>query len=131
MRTLIDSGTATEKMAGYSRAVLESGWLFVSGTMGIDPATGVMPADVTDQMNVAFTTIEAALRQAGAELADVVRCRVFLKSRDELPAVAAVLKRKFETIRPANTTVICELPIPAARVEIEVTACLRVPHSRD
>jgi enamine deaminase RidA (YjgF/YER057c/UK114 family) len=122
MRRLIDSGTATERLAAYSRAVVEGDWVFVSGTMGNDPATGQLSSDVTVQAETAFASIESALAQAGARLADVVRCRVFLTKREDLGAVVQVLRRKFENIRPANTTVICQLPVPEALVEIEVTA---------
>jgi enamine deaminase RidA (YjgF/YER057c/UK114 family) len=122
MRRLIDSGTATERLAAYSRAVVEDEWIFVSGTMGADPATGQLATDVTTQALTAFATIEAALEQAGASLADVVRCRVFITNREDLPAVAQILRQKFERIRPANTTVVCQLPVPEARIEVEVTA---------
>jgi enamine deaminase RidA (YjgF/YER057c/UK114 family) len=125
MRQLIDSGTATERLAAYSRAVVDGEWVFVSGTIGVDPVTGELPTGAGPQAEAAFLTVEAALAAGGAALTDVVRCRVFLTSREDLPEVAAILKRKFADIRPANTTVICQLPVPAARVEIEITARLR------
>jgi enamine deaminase RidA (YjgF/YER057c/UK114 family) len=124
MRRLIDSGTATERLAAYSRAVVEDDWILVSGTMGADPATGQLATDVTMQALTAFATIESALKQVGASLTDVVRCRVFITNREDLAAVAQILRQKFEHIRPANTTVVCQLPVPEARIEIEVTAKL-------
>jgi enamine deaminase RidA (YjgF/YER057c/UK114 family) len=125
MRKLISSGTETERLAAYSRAVVEAGWIFVSGTVGLDPESGTYPDGPGAQAALAFSSIERALSEAGAGLADVVRCRVYVVSREHVPAVAAVLRQKFSSIRPANTTVICQLPHPQALVEIEVTA--RVP----
>ncbi len=125
MSKRISSGSETERLAAYSRAVEENGWIFVSGTIGIDPTTGQLPSGAEAQAEAAFRIIEAALSEAGAGLKDVVRCGVFVVRREDVPAVASVLRLKFGDIRPANTTVICELPNPQALVEIEVTA--RVP----
>jgi enamine deaminase RidA (YjgF/YER057c/UK114 family) len=122
MSKRISSGSETERLAAYSRAVEHDGWIFVSGTIGIDSTTGQLPSGAEAQAEAAFRTIEAALSEAGAGLKDVVRCGVFVVRRDDIPAVASVLRRKFGDIRPANTTVICELPNPQALVEIEVTA---------
>jgi enamine deaminase RidA (YjgF/YER057c/UK114 family) len=125
MRLRIESGTDTERLAAYSRAVVDSDWIFVSGTVGADPVSGEFPAGARGQAQLALGIIETALASAHATLADVVRCRVFIVAREDLPEVAEVLRQKFAAILPANTTVICQLPHPAARVEIEVTA--RVP----
>lgn len=121
-RRLISSGTPIESLAKYSRAVVDGEWIFVSGTVGSDPASGQMPVEVSQQARNCFLAIETALRQAGASLSDVVRCRVFVTRREYVGEVVAILAEKFAEIRPANTTVICELPPPEAKVEIEVTA---------
>lgn len=121
-RRLISSGTPIESLAKYSRAVVEGEWIFVSGTVGSDPATGQMPPEVGQQARNCFLVIENALREAGASLSDVVRCRVFVTRREYVGEIVAILAEKFAEIRPANTTVICELPPPEAKVEIEVTA---------
>lgn len=122
MSKRISSGSETERLAAYSRAVEDNGWIFVSGTIGIDSSTGQLQRGAEAQAEAAFEIIEAALSEAGAGLKDVVRCGVFVVKRQDVPAVASVLRRKFADIRPANTTVICELPNPEALVEIEVTA---------
>jgi reactive intermediate/imine deaminase len=121
-RTLIGFGTRTEELAAYSRAVVDGDWLFVSGTIGLDPDTGALPETAQAQAQNAFATIEAALAHAGATLEDVVRTRVYLTRKEDLADVAAVLKQHFDAIRPANTTIICQLPVDGAKVEIEVTA---------
>lgn len=121
-RRLISSGSKFEELARYSRAVVDGDWIFVSGTIGPDPATGVLPPEVAIQARNCFATIERALADAGSSLADVVRCRVYVTRREFVADVSAVLAEKFDRIRPANTTVVCELPPPDAKVEIEVTA---------
>jgi enamine deaminase RidA (YjgF/YER057c/UK114 family) len=122
MSKRISAGSETERLAAYSRAVEERGWIFVSGTIGIDSTTGQLPPGAEAQAEGAFGIIDAALSEAGAGLKDVVRCSVFVVRREDIPAVASVLRVKFRDIRPANTTVICELPNPQALVEIEVMA---------
>lgn len=121
MRQLIDTGTETEQRVAYSRAIVDGDWVFVSGTTGVH-ASGSLAQGVGEQTEVAFRVIEAALASAQATLVDVVRCRVFVTQREHLPAVIEILRQKFLTVRPANTTVICQLPDPQALVEIEVTA---------
>ena len=124
-RRHISSGSPWEELAGYSRAVVDGGWVFVSGTVGVDPA-GKLPDAAQDQADKALDIIEAALAQAGAGLADVVRVRVFVPERGDVPEVSAVLKRRLGVARPANTTVCCPLAVEGAKVEIEVTARVRV-----
>lgn len=121
-RRLISSGSRFEELAKYSRAVVDGEWVFVSGTIGPDPDGGALPEDVTAQARNCFRTIERALAEAQASLADVVQCRVYVTRREYVAPVSAVLAEKFADVRPANTTVICELPPPDAKVEIEVTA---------
>lgn len=122
MRTLISSGSAFEAQAGYSRAVVDGDDVFVSGTTGFDYATMAIAPDAKAQTEQIFRNIEAALAQAGASLADVVRVRIHLVDAADFPAVSAVVGAKFRDIRPANTTVISGLVDPRMKVEIEVTA---------
>jgi len=120
----IYSTSAFEEKARYARAVVCDGWVIVSGTMGTDPDSGDMPADFEAQVRNSFTTIERALDEAGASLRDVVRCGVYLVRREDVSGLVAILSEKFDTVCPANTTIMCELPDPNALVEIEVTARL-------
>ena len=122
----IRSGTPYEAMAGYSRAVVEGDWAFVSGTVGVDPATGQWAGSTRDQAWQAIDTIEAALTRAGFELLDVVRVVVHLASRDDVAVVSEVIRTRFGPARPANTTLCTPLALDACKVEIEVTAKRRI-----
>ncbi|MBL8381532.1 MAG: RidA family protein [Burkholderiales bacterium] len=121
-RRFISSGSPWEELAGYSRAVVDGDWVFVSGTVGVDLATMVMPESAAAQAEQAFDTIEAALVQVPARLADVVRVRVYVPDRADVVAVSGVVKRRLGAARPTNTTVCCPLAVEGAKVEIEVTA---------
>lgn len=121
-RQFIQSGSRWEELAGYSRAVVDGEWIFVSGTLGQDFATGQFPATAQQQCDAALDTIVSALSQARAGLADVVRVRVYVPDRGDVVAVSEVLKHRFGANRPANTTVCCGLAVEGARVELEVTA---------
>ena len=121
-RQFIQSGSRWEELAGYSRAVVDGEWVFVSGTIGQDFKTGAFPDTAEGQSELALDTIEGALAQAGASLADVVRVRVYVPDRNDVIAVSQVLRRRLGAHRPANTTVCSPLAVEGAKVEIEVTA---------
>lgn len=121
-RKLISSGSSFEKLAGYSRAVVDGKWVFVSGTTGFDYSKMSISKKVADQAEQCFANINAALAQAGATLGSVVRVVVYLASADDFKAVAPILGRHFAKIRPANTTVVAGFVDPRIKIEIEVTA---------
>ncbi len=121
-RKTISSGSRIEELACYSRAVVDGDLVVVSGTVGPDPSTGEMPESVEQQARNSFATIEKALDEAGASLEDVMRCGVYLTSVDDVGPIVQLLAEKFAGIRPANTTLICQIPVPGAKVEIEVLA---------
>ncbi len=116
------SGSVYEEMAGYARAVAVDDRIFVSGTVGVDFATGEMAEGAEAQATKALDTIETALVEAGSGLHDIVRVRVYVTDQDDVTAIAAVLKDRIGFARPANTTVCAPLVVPGARVEIEVDA---------
>ncbi|HEX6980537.1 MAG TPA: RidA family protein [Alphaproteobacteria bacterium] len=122
MRRLVSSGSEFEKAWGYSRAVVDRDWIFVSGTTGFDYARMTIDEDPVVQTRQAFRNVEAALREAGAGLADVVRVRYYLPKADDWSVIAPVLGEYFGDIRPAATALICDLVDPRMRIEIEVTA---------
>ena len=121
-RTHVLSGSKYEELAGYARAVVVEDRIFVSGTVGVDFATGTMPATAEGQAHQALDTIERALAEAGSGLHDVVRVRVYVPDPGDVVAVSGVLKDRCGAARPANTTVCAPLAVPDARVEIEVDA---------
>ncbi|MBL8336903.1 MAG: RidA family protein [Rhodoferax sp.] len=121
-RRRISSGSPWEALAGYSRAVVDGDWIFVSGTVGQDFATLVMPDSAAAQTQLALDTIARALREADANLDDVVQVRVYIPHREDVAAVSGVLKERLGAARPTNTTVCSPLALDGARVELEVTA---------
>ncbi|WP_374656572.1 RidA family protein [Dongia sp.] len=121
-RQLISSGSAFEKVAGYSRAVVDGDWIFVSGTTGFDYARMSISDDVVEQTHQTFRNIEAALSQAGSSLKDVVRARYIIVNPADWEKVAPVFGQYFGDVRPASTAIICGLVDPKMKIEIEVTA---------
>ena len=121
-RTLISSGSTFEKEVGYSRAVVQGDWVFVSGTTGFDYATMTIADDVVAQTEQCFRNISAALEAAGATLADVVRVTYMLPDAAEFPRCWPVLRRHLGEVRPAATMLAVGLADPRMRIEIEVTA---------
>ena len=122
-RRLISSGGEFEELVGYSRAVADGEWVFVSGTTGFDYAKRMVSADVVEQAEQTFRNIETALAKAGATLADTVRVVVYLVDAADFPRVAPVFGRRFKGIKPANTTVIVTALVdPRLKIEVELTA---------
>ena len=126
MRRLISSGSRFEAEAGYSRAVVDGEWVFVAGTTGFDYAAMTIAADPAEQARQALHNIEAALAEAGASLADIVRIKYYLPDVADWPAIVPVLGEVFATVRPAATALICGLIDPRMKIEIEVTAHRRI-----
>ncbi|HEY9214048.1 MAG TPA: RidA family protein [Ancylobacter sp.] len=121
-RRLISSGSPFEAVAGYSRAVVDGDFIFVSGTTGYDYAAMSLPEGVEEQAHGCFRNIAAALEQAGGSLADVVRVRYIITSPDYAEAVFPIFGQYFGEIRPAATLIVAGLLQPEMKIEIEVTA---------
>jgi enamine deaminase RidA (YjgF/YER057c/UK114 family) len=121
MRRLISSGSTFEAEIGFSRAMVDGDWIFVSGTTGFDYATTIDP-DVARQTEQCLRNIEAALKEAGATFHDVVRVRYILPNGDDFPRCWPALKQAFGSVRPAATMIVAGLIDPRIKVEIEVTA---------
>ncbi|MFN3172094.1 MAG: RidA family protein [Hyphomicrobiales bacterium] len=121
-RTLISSGSPFEKQAGYSRALVDGDWVFVSGTTGYDYETMTMPEGVEAQARNTFATIKSVLAEAGAAMADVVRVRYYVTKRADAAALMKVAGEVLGDIRPAATLVICDLLEEEMLVEIDATA---------
>ena len=122
---LISSGSPFEKVYGYSRAVRSGDEVLISGTTGYDYATMTMPDDVAEQTRNIFMTFAATLKEAGGELADIVRLRTFVNDVSYCEAVLKVQGEMFGAIRPAATiVVVTALLKPEMKVEIEADARL-------
>jgi len=121
-RQLISSGSSFEADIGYSRAVRQDPWVFVAGTTGFDYATMTISDSLVEQTEQCLKNIEAALHQAEASLADVVRVTYLLPVAADFPQCWPVLKKYFGAVRPAATMISAGLADPRMKIEIEVTA---------
>ena len=121
-RRLISSGSTFEQEIGYSRAVVDDEWVFVSGTTGFDYATMTIAEGAVEQAEQCLRNIGAALAEAGASFADVVRVTYVLPKADDFPACWPVLRKYFGESRPAAMMISAGLADPRMKIEIEVTA---------
>jgi enamine deaminase RidA (YjgF/YER057c/UK114 family) len=126
-RRLIASGSRFEAEIGYSRAVVDGDWIFVSGTTGYDYATMTISDNVVAQCEQTMRNIEAALAQADASMADIVRVHYILPRREDFEPCWPVLKKYLGDIRPAATMIQAGLADGTMLIEIEVTARRRKP----
>ncbi len=122
-RRLISSGSPFERTFGYSRAVVSGDEIHVSGTTGYDYEQMTMPDDPAEQARNIYATFEKVLKEAGAELTDVVRLRTYVTGADFCEPVLTVQGEIFGDIRPAATiVVVSQLLNPEMKVEIEADA---------
>ncbi len=121
-RQLISTGSPFERVAGYSRAVVEGDWCWVAGTTGYDYAVMSMPDGVDAQTRNAMETIRRALDEAGFALGDVVRVTYYIADAAFAETVFPIVGGYFGEIRPAATMIVCGLIKPEMKIEIEVTA---------
>jgi enamine deaminase RidA (YjgF/YER057c/UK114 family) len=125
-RQWISSGSTFERDIGYSRAVVDGEWVFVSGTTGFDYAAMTIADDVVAQCEQCLKNIDHALREAGASIADVVRVTYVLPQAADFQPCWPVLKRWFGEARPAAMMISAGLADPRMKIEIEVTARKRL-----
>jgi enamine deaminase RidA (YjgF/YER057c/UK114 family) len=129
MRRLISSGSKFEDEIGYSRAVVDGEWVFVSGTTGFDYATMRISDDIAEQTAQSLRNIGNTLAQAGASFADVVRVRYILPDGNEFEKCWPALRACFGDVRPAATMFQAGLTDPRIKIEIEVTAKVKARSS--
>src|SRR5690606_5676799 len=108
-RQLISSGSEFEVKLGYSRAVIEDGYVFVSGTTGYNYDDMSIADDISTQTEQCFLNTEKALKSAGSSLKDVVRIRYIYANRAECEASWPVLQKFLGAIRPAATMIVAGL----------------------
>lgn len=121
-RRLISSGSSFEEDIGYSRAVVDGEWVFVSGTTGFDYGTMTIADDLLEQTEQCLRNVAAALAEAGASFADVVRVTYVLPDAATFPRCWPALRAAFGTARPAAMMFSAGLADPRMKIEIEVTA---------
>lgn len=124
-RIHISSGSKWEELAGYSRVVVDGDWVFISGTVGLSPEDNLIATGFDQQMDQIFVNIGAALEKANSEFEDLVRVRCFVVDKKYLGIMSDKLRQYLGHIKPANTTVVTQLAVEGALIEIEVTALKR------
>ncbi|MBP7776180.1 MAG: RidA family protein [Acidobacteria bacterium] len=128
-RILISSGSTFEAEIGYSRAVVQGDWVFVSGTTGFDYSTMTISDGLREQTEQCLKNIASALAQAGSGMHDVVRVTYVLPNANDFAQCWPVLRECFGSVRPAAMMISAGLSDPRMRIEIEVTALKQAaPH---
>jgi len=116
---------APRAIGPYSQAVSSAGFLFTSGQIALDPATGEMVGDdLEQQARRVFANLAAVLRAAGCGFGDVVKATVYLADMADFPALNAIYAEAFGDHKPARSTVQAAALPKAARLEIDLVARL-------
>ncbi len=124
-RRLVSSGSPFERSYGYSRALVRGDEVLIAGTTGYDYARMAMPKDVAEQTRNIYATFVEVMKDAGGELADIVRLRTFVTDAADCEPVLKVQGEVFGAIRPAATIVVVSALLkPEMKVEIEAEARL-------
>ncbi|MDB2462841.1 RidA family protein [Algibacter sp.] len=121
-KKLISSGSTFEEKIGYSRAVVQGDWVFVSGTTGYNYKTMTISEDILEQTEQCLINIENTLKQVGASLCDVVRVTYILPHADQFEICWPILKKYLGDIKPAATMFSAGLADKKMKIEIQVTA---------
>lgn len=121
-RENFSSGSVFESEIGYSRAVADGDWVFVSGTTGYNYNDMTIQEDIEQQTEQCLLNIRNALEQAGSKMEDIVRVMYIVPDASEFRKCWPILKRWFGEIRPAATMISAGLANPEMKIEIQVTA---------
>ncbi len=121
-RKRISTGSDFEKNVGYSRAVVDGDYVFVSGTTGYDYRAMTISDDVVVQAEQCFLNIAAALAEAGSGLGQVVRVHYILPERADFQPCWPVFRKYLGAAAPACTVFFAGLADAKMKIEIEVTA---------
>jgi len=121
-RKLISSGSEFEQKIGYSRAVVDGEYVFVSGTTGYDYSSMTISDDVSMQTDQCFKNIENVLIEAGSNIANIVRITYILPDRDDFESCWPILNKWLGDIRPSATMFEARLLKDDMKIEIQVTA---------
>jgi enamine deaminase RidA (YjgF/YER057c/UK114 family) len=123
-RKHISSGSEFESKIGYSRAVVDGDYVFVSGTTGYDYETMSISKDPVEQADQCFKNIEKALLQAGSSIDNIVRIHYIYPNKLDFQPCWPVFKKYLSNAKPAATMFVAGLLDDAMKLEIEVTARL-------
>ncbi len=125
VRRLISSGSTFEKEIGYSRAVVDGEWIFVSGTTGFDYSKMTISDDLLEQTDQCFRNIEMALKEAGSSLKDTVRVTYVFPVAADFEKCWPVMRRYLGDVRPAALMISAGRSDPRMLIEIQITARTR------
>lgn len=121
-RLSVHSPDAPVPAGPYAHAIKAGGFVYVSGQVGIDPATGQLVAGLEAQARQALLNLQTILQEAGSSLADVVKTTIFITDIAAFPQVNAVYGEIMGDSPPARSTIgVSALPLQAL-IEIEVIA---------
>ncbi len=123
-RKLISSGSEFEAKIGYSRAVVDGDYVFVSGTTGYNYETMSISSDAVEQADQCFKNIEKALIAAGSSLESIVRVHYIYPDKLDFEPCWPVFRKYLGNTKPAATMFVAGLLDDAMKLEIEVTARL-------
>ena len=127
MKSLATDG-APKAIGPYSQAILEGGFLFASGQIPLDPATGeLVSGGIEASTERVLDNMGAVLGSAGLSFQDVIKTTVYLVRSEDFPAMNAVYAFRFGDHRPARSTVIVAALPKGATVEIDMIARVRTP----
>jgi 2-iminobutanoate/2-iminopropanoate deaminase len=125
MHSAVSTESAPTALGPYSQAVRAGQWLFVSGQVPIDPATGqLVTGSIGDQARQALQNIGEILKAGGASFGNVVRTTVYLADLADFPAMNEVYGTFFTAPQPARSTIQAARLPRDARIEIDVIAFL-------
>jgi enamine deaminase RidA (YjgF/YER057c/UK114 family) len=121
-RRQISSGSKFETEIGYSRAIVDGDWMWVSGTTGFNYDAMTISEDVVEQADQTFRNIRAAMKQGGFSLEDVVSVTYIFPRAEDFEPCWPVLRKYLGEVRPAATAIIAQLIDPRMKIEIQVNA---------
>lgn len=121
-RRQLSSGSKFEAEIGYSRAIVDGEWMWVSGTTGFNYETMTISEDVAEQADQALRNIQAAMEKGGFSLDDVVSVTYIFPRAEDFEPCWPVFRKYFGQARPAATAIIAALIDPRMKIEVQVTA---------
>lgn len=106
----------------YSKYRKAGGFIFVSGQTGFNPSDRTIGESIEEQTEQCLKNVEAALKEAGASMNDIVKCSVFLKDTTDFRTMNSIYVKFFDDPPPARTTVGTFLASPKMKIEIDAVA---------